>query len=277
MQGEVKPAAGNAFYLEGDLHRLQGDFEKAEACYREAAKWGKKPQPGLALLRLAQGQETIAETSIGTALQETNDKGKRAGLLYAAVGILIAVGQKEKALEVVEELYDIAREIDTPFLYAMASYGRGAVFFAEGKVQPALEQLQYSLQSWNSLQLPYELALSCELMGLIYRELNDSDNCDVELGAARSIFNQLHALPDLERVNRLMMEKDDLYGLTARELQVLQWVASGKTNKTIAGELFISERTVDRHVSNIFNKLGVSSRVEATTFGLRNNILHTKP
>lgn len=131
------------------------------------------------------------------------------------------------------------------------------------------------MKFWNSLNLPYESARTRELKGLIYRELNDKDNSDAELAAAQWVFEQLKAMPDLERVNRLLNRKRDheTHGLTLRELQVLHGVASGKTNKSIAGELFISERTVDRHVSNIFNKLGVSSRVEATAFALRNKIL----
>ena len=105
--------------------------------------------------------------------------------------------------------------------------------------------------------------------------MNDKDSEDVEFAAAKWVFEQLEAMPDLQRVNRLLNKKRNhqSYGLTLRELQVLRLVVSGKTNKSVADELFISERTVDRHVSNIFNKLGLSSRVEATAFVLKNKIL----
>jgi DNA-binding CsgD family transcriptional regulator len=273
-----EPAAGEAYYRKAELHRLLGDFEEAENSYHEAAKWGKKPQPGLALLRLAQGQNDAAEISIRNTLLETKDTTRRAELLPAVVSIMIASKKTEEVIEATKELGGIASEFDVPYLYAMSSYCQGAVFLAEGNVQHALGHLQNALTLWNTLHLPYESARTRELKGLVYRQINDKDNSDLELAAAKWVFEQLRARPDLERVNRLLgKEKEqESYGLTLRELQVLHGVASGKTNKSIASELFISERTVDRHVGNIFNKLGVSSRVAATTFALRNNILDSE-
>lgn len=270
-----EPAAGEAYYRKAELHRLLGDFEEAEDGYREAAKWGRKPQPGLALLRLAQRQDDAAETSIRNSLIETKDTIKRAELLPAVVRIMIAVKQTDEALIATDELRGIANEFDVPYLYAMSSYCQGAVFFAKGNVQLALDHVQKAIKFWKILNLPHELALASELKGLVYRELNDKDNSVVELAAAKWIFEQLNARPDLERINRFFHEKQnkDTHGLTLRELQVLRSVTLGKTNKLVAGELFISERTVDRHVSNIFNKLGVSSRVEATAYALKNKIL----
>jgi DNA-binding CsgD family transcriptional regulator len=266
---------GEAYYRKGELQRLLGDFEAAEDSYHEAAKWGRRPQPGLALLRLAQGQDDAAETSIRNTLQEIKDKKRRAEILPAVVRIMIAVKRSEEALEAAKELKGIADQFDTPYLHAMYSYSQGAVFLAEGNVKLALEHLQEALKLWNSLHLPYESACTRELKGLVYSKLDDKDNSDVELAAAKWVFEQLNARPDLKRVNQLLNKKrnHETYGLTLRELQVLRLVASGKTNKSIAGELFISERTVDRHVSNIFNKLGVSSRVEATAFAFRDKIL----
>jgi ATP/maltotriose-dependent transcriptional regulator MalT len=273
LRGE--PAAGEAYYRKAELHRLLGDFEEAEDCYREAAKWGRKPQPGLALLRLAQGQNDVAATSIRNTLQETKDNKRRSELLPAVVRIMSAVNQTEPALEATKELCVIANDFDTPYLYAMSSYCQGAVSFAQGDIEVALEHLQKTLKFWNTLHLPYESAHTRELKGLVYRELDDKDNSEIELAAAKWVFEQLKAMPDLERINQLLNTKrhHETHGLTLRELQVLRRVASGKTNKFVSGELFISERTVDRHMSNIFKKLGVASRVEATTFALRNKIL----
>jgi ATP/maltotriose-dependent transcriptional regulator MalT len=270
-----EPAAGEAYYRKAELLRLLGDFEEAEDCYREGAKWGRNPQPGLALLRLAQGQDDTAETSIRNTLRETKDTKRRAELLPAVVRIMIAAKQNEEALEATKELCGIANEFDAPYLYAMSSYCQGAVLLAKGSVQLALVHSHKALKFWNTLHLPYESAHARELIGLIYRELNDKDNSDVELAAAKWVFEQLKAMPDLKRINPLLNKKRhyETHGLTLRELQVLRQVVSGKTNKFVAGELFISERTVDRHVSNIFNKLGVSSRVEATVFALRNKML----
>jgi DNA-binding CsgD family transcriptional regulator len=185
------------------------------------------------------------------------------------------VKQIDEAREANNELTDIANELDAPYLYARSANCQGAVLLAEGKARLALEHLQEALKSWDALHLPYESARTRELKGLAYQELNDKDNTEVELSAAKWVFEQLKAVPDLERVSRLLNTKQDhqTHGLSLRELQVLRLVVSGKTNKSVASELFISERTVDRHVSNIFNKLDVSSRVEATTLALKNKIL----
>lgn len=272
-------AAGEAYYRQGELQRLAGDFEKAEKCFHEAAKRGRKPQPGLALLRLAQGLNDAAETSIRNTLEETKDPKRRVELLPALVNIMIAGKHSGKAHEAAKELCQIAVDFNVPYLLAICSHCRGAVFYAEGNMRQALEQLQKALKFWNALNLPYESACSRELKGLVYLELNDRDNAETELMAAKWTYEQLSAGPDFERVDRLLNDghHPETYGLSLRELQVLRLVVSGKTNKSIADELFISERTVDRHMSNIFNKLGVSSRVEATAFALTNQMLDEEP
>ena len=196
-------------------------------------------------------------------------------MLPAVVHIMLAVKQPKEAIEAAQELSAIAIAFDAPYLYAMADYCQGAVLLAEGRTQLALDNLQKALILWKTLQLPYEFAHTSELKGRVYHKLNDKDNSKIALAAAKWVFEQLKALPDFERINRLVNEKQhhETYGLTLRELQVLQLVASGKSNKCIAGELFISVRTVDRHLSNIFNKLGVTSRVAATAFALKKNML----
>ncbi len=272
-QGE--PAAGEAYYRRAELQRLLGDLVAAEDSYRDAARWGRHPQPGLALLRLSQGQDKAAETSIRNTLHETTDAKKRAELLPATVNIMLAASKLEEAHQATEELSGIAKTFGAPYLQAVSAHCQGAVSLAEGNLREALEQVQGALKIWATLPLPYESARTRELKGLVYRTLNDHDNADAEFAAAAWIFEQLRATPDLQRVNRMLDKKKQHYethGLTLRELQVLRRVASGKTNKVVGEELFISERTVDRHVSNIFRKLDVSSRVEASAFILRNKI-----
>ena len=208
---------------------------------------------------------------------ETKDPKRRAELLPAAVIIMTEAGQTKEAEAAAEELCVIAGDLNVPYLLAMCSHCRGIVSFSGGNTRTALERSRKALKFWDALNLPYESALTRELKGRIYMELNDKDNCEAELMAAKWIYEQLGAKPDLERINRLLKSerKPETHGLSLRELQVLRLVASGKTNKSIADELFISERTVDRHVSNIFNKLGVSSRVEATAFAITNQILES--
>lgn len=270
-----EPAAGEAYYRKAEVQRLLGDLDGAEASYRESAKWGRKPQPGLALLRLAQGQYNTAETSIDNTLRETKDVRKRAELLPAMVDIMIVARRIEDSLAAANELHGIANVFNAPYLYAMSAHCAGAAFLARGNIQSALDQTQKALSLWHTLDLPYESARTREVKGLIYQKLKDQDNSDAELAAAKWTFKQLKATPDLHRVEQLLKRKRNHanHGLTLRELQVLRRVASGQTNKSVADELFISERTVDRHVSNIFNKIGVSSRVEATTFAIKNKML----
>ncbi len=274
-QHHDEPAAGEAYYRQAELYRISGNFRKAEDSYHQAAKRGKNPQPGLALLRLVQGQNDAAKKSIVNTLQETKDQKRRAELLPALVNIMIAEKEIDEAIEAEKELCVIARKFNVPYLLALCSYCMGLVSHAKGDTRLALEQLQRALKFWNSLNLPYEAALTRELKGLVYLEMNDRDNSEAELMAANWVYEQLGANSDLERVNRLMNRKRHLEpsGLSLRELQVLQLVASGMTNKLVADKLFISERTVDRHVSNIFNKLGVSSRVEATAYAIKNQML----
>ena len=134
---------------------------------------------------------------------------------------------------------------------------------------------QKAQKIWNWLHLPYESALTSELKGRVYRELNDKDNSEAELLAAQWNFEQLKAVPDYERVSQLLSKKkqQETHGLTLREVQVLKLLASGKSNRFIGDELFIRERTVDRHVSNIYQKLRVTTRVEAAAFALKYNLL----
>ncbi|MEP2772929.1 MAG: LuxR C-terminal-related transcriptional regulator [Fulvivirga sp.] len=267
-------AAGEAYYLKAELFRLGGKFKQAEENYHEAAKWGRPSQPGLALLRLAQGMHEAAEISIRNTLKENNDLKRRAELLPHVVQIMLAVKQTEVARKATEELFDIANKFDAPYLYAIVGHSRGCVYLNEGKLQLALEQLQKALDIWKHLDTPYESALTQEQIGLVYQKMNDIDNSTVELSTAQWIFEQLNAIPDLVRINKTLSKNslNKTHGLSLRELQVLRLVAAGKANKSVADTLFISERTVDRHVSNIFKKLNVSSRVEATTFAIKHQL-----
>lgn len=270
-----EPAAGEAFYRKAELCRIQGDFTSAETCYQEATRLGRSPQPGLSLLRLTQGQLGASVTSIRNTLKESQDPKRLAELLPGAIEILTAGNYTEEATQAAEKLNDIATRFDSLYLQATSMHCMGVVFFAKGNFQFALDQLEKALKIWNWMNLPYQTALSRELKGLVYRELNDQDNADAEFMAARWNFEQLKAAPDLQRVSLLMdkKKKPETHGLSLREMQVLKLLASGKSNRLIGDELFISERTVDRHVSNIYQKLRVPTRVEAAAFALQHDLL----
>jgi DNA-binding NarL/FixJ family response regulator len=247
---------GMAFYQLAELHRLRGEAAEAEEAYLETSRRGLEPQPGLALLRLAQGRTAAAEAAIRRVVAETTDRLRRAQLLPAQVEIMLAA----------DELTGIAEGYATPALHAVAGHARGAVLLAEGDTRAALATLRRAWTAWQEVQAPYETARVRLLVGLGCRALGDEEAAALELDAARSVFAQLGAAADLARLEALAGRRAaaGAHGLTARELQVLRLLAAGKTNHAIASDLVVAEKTVDRHVSNIYAKLGVSSRAAAT-------------
>jgi ATP/maltotriose-dependent transcriptional regulator MalT len=267
-------ATGAACYLQAELYRLCGDFTAAEDAYQQASRWGRQPQPGLALLRLAQGKTEVAAAASRRVVAETSERFRRAKLLPAHVEIMLTVGDLEAARAAAAELTEIADAYDTPALRAVADHGRGAVLLTEGDARAALVALRGAWQGWQALQAPYEGARVRMLLGIACRALGDEEAAAMELDAARSVFVQLGATPDLARLEAFAHgDAAKAHGLTARELQVLRLLATGTTNRVIAGKLFVTEKTVDRHVSNIFTKLGVSSRAAATAYAYRHRLL----
>lgn len=274
-QGNDRSAAAQAYYRQGEVHRLQGRFYAAEEAYRNASRYGREPQPGLALLRLAQGSADAAAATIRRVVGETTEPLKRAKLLPAYVEIMLDVGNAEEARGACHELQEISGHYDSDMLVAMVAHARGEVDLAEGDARAALPALRRAWQVWQELEIPYEVARVRMLLGLACRVLGDDDTAALELEAARGTFAQLGAAPDLARVESLSLQASsaDAHGLTPRELQVLRLVAAGDTNKAIATELVLSERTVDRHVSNVFTKLGVSSRAAATAYAYQHQLI----
>jgi ATP/maltotriose-dependent transcriptional regulator MalT len=265
------PAAGQALYQQGELHRLQGDSGSAEAAYKEASQFGREPQPGLALLRLAQGDVAAAKAAIRRVLEETTDPLRRAAQLPAYVEIMLAAGESDEARRASRELEEIAAASGRPMLEAIAAHVRGVIELGEGDAQAALAPLRRACGLWQELDAPHEVARVRMLVGLACRELGDSDTAALELEAARSAFEELGAAPDLARLGSLTGAAP--HGLSARELEVLRHVAAGKTNREIAEELVVSEHTVARHMQNIFAKLGVSSRTAATAFAFEHHLV----
>ncbi|HVM14330.1 MAG TPA: response regulator transcription factor [Egibacteraceae bacterium] len=271
-----RPAAGAAFYLQAELHRLRGEFAMAEAGYREASHCGRNAQPGLALLRLAQGDIASAQAAIRRVVAEERDRLARSGLLAAAVEIRLAAGDVPAARGAADELAGIAADLDVPFLLALADLMQGAVLLAEGEPADACVTLRRAWTAWSDLAVPYEAARTRTLIGRACRELGDADTAALELDAARRGFVQLGATPDVERIDALAprpVAQAGQAGLSPRELEVLRLVAAGETNRAIAGALVISEKTVARHVSNIFTKLGLSTRSAATAYAYEHGLV----
>jgi DNA-binding CsgD family transcriptional regulator/tetratricopeptide (TPR) repeat protein len=270
-----RPAAGAAFYRRGEIHRLRGEFAKAEDAYARAHERGRKPQPGLSLLRLAQGRIDAAAASIRSALLDTDARISRARLLPAAVDILLAAGDVAAARAASEELSGIAATVPAPLLAAASAHAAGAVLLAEGDIEGASASLRHARDTWRELAMPYEEAHTCLLLATVCERRADHDGRRLEIETARRIFMRLGAaacLGSLVAASERPTQRR-IGSLSDREAQVLRLLAAGKTNRAIADELFISDKTVARHVSNIFDKLGVSSRTGATAWAFQHNLL----
>lgn len=265
------PAA--AFYRRGELCRLRGEFAAAEAAYREASQRGCEPQPGLALLRMTQGRARAAALAIRRAVNAATDPFARARLLPACVEIMLEVGDLAAARTACRQLEQSVDSFDAGALGALLAHARGSVLLAEGDPAAALCRLRQAAEFWRKAEVPYRAARARALAGLACRALGDEDGAELELEAAKATFDGLGAAPDVGRIASYLQGPVRNHGLTIRELQVLRLVAAGKTNKTIASELSLSRRTIDRHVSNLFGKLDVSSRAAATSYAYRHKLI----
>jgi DNA-binding CsgD family transcriptional regulator len=269
-------AIGGAYYLLGELFRLTGEYREAEEAYHAAGHHGYQPEPGLAQLKLAQGEEEAAAGAIRRTLNEARDLRARAPALAASVDIMLAAREIAEARAAADELRNIADHLPAPYLQAAAAQAQGSVLLAEGKARDALSELRNAWETWCALEAPYEAARSRVAIGLACRALGDPATAELELEAARREFQRLGAQPDLERLRSLAIATDSVSagGLTLRETEVLREIAAGKSNRKIAQDLGISEKTVARHVSNIFTKLGLSSRAAATAYAYQHHLVN---
>ena len=268
-------AQGGAAYCEGEVHRLRGEDEEAEAAYRRAGLLGREPQPGLAWLRLAQGHVHAAATGIRRAVTETLQPLARAALLPAYVEIMVAVRDLDAASAACRELAQIAETEGSETLAALAAHARGAVALAAGQATDALLALRPAVRTWQDIGARHEEARGRVLVGLACRALGDEDAATAELGAGRAVLEDLGAAPALAWVESLISPSGSppAHGLTGREVEVLRLVAAGKRNREIAEALIVSEHTVARHVQNIFTKLGVSSRTAASAYAFEHDLV----
>jgi DNA-binding CsgD family transcriptional regulator len=257
---------GAAQYRMGELARLRGQWEVAEAAYTRAASCGYEVQPGLARLRLAQGRPDVATAGLRRALDEpSRDPRARCLLLAAQVEIGLATGDRDGARAAVAELDTVVEPHAAPFLNALVSHATGATLLADGATHAALAQLRRAAMTWQELDVPYEAARTRLLIAEACAALGDRDAAGMATGAARAV---------LARLGAVEVACPNASGpLSPRECEVLRLVATGMTNRVIAQRLVLSEKTVARHVSNILTKLGLGSRAAATAWAFEHGLV----
>ena len=271
--------AGHAAYQEGEIHRLRGELAEAEQAYARASERGRDPHPGLALLRVAQGRVDVAAAASRRVLSETSDPLKRTRFLPAHVEIMLAASNLGEARRASDELSALAERFGMESLSAMAQHAKGALALAEGDARGAIDPLRHAQDAWQRVGAPYLSARIRLLLARAFQALGDTDGVALEVDAAKKVFVQLGAAPDVAAIEAMPApapadaRPTPPHGLSARELEVLLLVASGKTNKAIADALFLSEKTVDRHVSNIFSKLDVPTRAAATAWAYQHRLV----
>ncbi|HEX6233547.1 MAG TPA: LuxR C-terminal-related transcriptional regulator [Jiangellaceae bacterium] len=262
-------------YVTGEIRRRKGDYKAADEAFRRAHQLGRDPQPGLALLFLAQGDAERAAAALRVAVNAGSGMPLRqAQLLAAHVRAELERGELDNAATSADRLGQLAEQTGSRLLQAMAGVANGAVLLGRGDAQRALSVLKEACMISRELSCPYETAETRVLVGLAARQLGDEATATLELEAARATFAALGAAPDVAHVDALLAkDPQPPGGLTAREAEVLRLVSVGKSNREIAAELFISEHTVARHLSNIFRKIGVTSRSAATSFAHEHDLV----
>jgi ATP/maltotriose-dependent transcriptional regulator MalT len=264
--------AALAHYELGEVFRIRGDVASAVASFRQAGEQGLEPQPGLALLWLGQGRGDAALAAVRRLLDEPRGPVERSRLLPAAVEILLSLGHAEEAAPLVDELTAVSESFGSDALRAQAAMARAGVLVSGGAAAAALGELRQATRLWQSLGAPYEAARCRMRLATVLRELGDADSAAAEAAAARDAFTAVGATAD-GRASERFMERRSPGGLTGREVEVLRLVAAGRSNAEIAATLVLSDKTVARHLSNIFAKLGVSSRTAAAAYAFENHVL----
>jgi ATP/maltotriose-dependent transcriptional regulator MalT len=269
------PNAALAWAEIGDIRRRLGDLDAAEAAFAQADRLCAQPRAGLALVHLARGRLELASAVARDALERAGwSHLARAKVLPAFAQIAIATDDVDAASAAVAELAQTARDFSSSGIEAAAVTSRGRVQLAAGD-PTAASTLRDAVARWSGLGVPYELATASTLLGQAGRDAGDAAAASAAFDAARRLFDELGVHVDAREARSPSAPTALPDGLTGREAEVLRLVAAGQTNKQIAGELFLSDKTVARHLSNIFVKISVSTRAAATAYAFRHDLVTT--
>ena len=279
LAGPVEHHAGPAFYQEGEVLRLSGRFDEADESYRSASRLGFDPQPGLALMRLRQGKSRAALSCIKRTLASVRDAPGRIRLIPAAVEIMLSVGDLAAARQLCDELSRLAAQHASDAVEAASAEAIGDLCVAEGELEGALPSFGRAAELWRELHAPYQLSRLRLKIGQTCAALGDSEGARREVEAARDVFGKLGAEPDRKAAEALLrsLRQGTESVLTPRQTEILQLVAEGLTNREIAQRLGLSERTVDRHVSDTLTRIDVPTRAAATAFAISHGLIVLPP
>ncbi len=211
LQGFDAWTTAAGFYEIGEIRRRRGDFAAAEEAYQKAKEWGRSPQPGLALLRLAQGKVDAAVSAITRAMEVEGDPISVIRRLPAQIEISLAAGDLKTAREAATQLDELTEmfrvgEGRTPAFEASVCLAWGEIRLAEGDAAAAVKKLESAVEIWREVGIPYETAEAQTHLGLALRKVGDEDAAVEELTAARSTFQRLGAVLDAQRVSELLGE-----------------------------------------------------------------------
>jgi class 3 adenylate cyclase len=203
---------GAGFYEIGEIRRRRGDFAAAEEAYRKAKDWGRDPQPGLALLRLAQGKVEAAAAAMKRAMASVEDPIARLRRLPAQVEIALEAGDLKTARTAAEELEELVDRFRVgsermPAFDATVSLAWGQIRVKENDVEGAVEKLEHAVQTWRAVGAPFEVAEAQMLLGLALRRLGDEEGARDELTAAKAAFERLGAALLAERTGELLGDR----------------------------------------------------------------------
>ncbi|WP_250444814.1 helix-turn-helix transcriptional regulator [Actinotalea sp. C106] len=267
LEGRNNWVAGEAMYQLGEIRRLRGDLPGALAAYARARALGTEPQPGESLLQHATGDGGAAWSGLSGALAG-RDRLASARLLASGVEVALGLGLVDEADRWCGRLEKTAQHFDTAGFRAWAGHARGAVEVAQGRYTEAVATLEAAAREYRDLHCRYDTARVYELLAQAHLGAGRTGVAAGDRATALAIYRELGAEPDVARLDQGEVPG----GLTEREAEVLSRVAAGLTNRVVARELFISEKTVSRHLANIFTKIGVSSRTAAAAWAHENGL-----
>jgi class 3 adenylate cyclase len=196
-------------YEIGEIRRRLGDFTAADEAYARANELGADPQPGLALLRLAEGKLDAAQAGITRALEEVEEALPRMRLLPAQVEIAVAARDLKTARAAAAELEELVDSYKiggrrAPAFVATLYEAAGRIALAEGDSEEAVRRLRQARDEWREVGAPFETAQSRLLLGTAFRRRGDEHAASAELDAAQATFERIGAKLDAERVAQLL-------------------------------------------------------------------------